>query len=549
MADVDSVDMKSDGAVDDVGKIVQAGVMEATTTMDFSSQPTPGQAVTSEVDRQKRPLDDGRQGPLVLEEDDPTTSGHDTDDVAGTGGHDSFTVVNRRKKKFKGKGKTEPFAHKLANSMKNNVEARRTLTPLRPAPVPKGPPPSTSAQAPLTAPVGTTPGPGPQQSVMRRTLLVRLPREFGRLYVREHFMTAFQEVGLEMRFIEALGTLNSNSEWHVTLTTDAPETLLSNLCLKPLMIRGKRAQVSPIMGGISRVRVHWAPYFLPSELICAALCQAGQVLGGEFERSITKGMEHVKTLIRIYQVKCLPEAIPHTVTVTFQGRQFPLLLTVPGRPPMCLKCHKVGHIRKECETPFCRHCQEYGHLTELCAASNTYAGRVKKTQQSGAAGVGDAGYQDECAVVDADGGKVAVAESVVLEVVQDKEKVVVEETEAKDGDEKQATREEGGLVEDMRQGQAGGGESSKGGEGSVGQVEEEKEVEKDRLGGLDSDDDSEARYLELKSVFEKGGDVVSKDIGSLQDWLHSPSGGGVEESADLWAMDTRHSLRTAPESS
>ena len=35
--------------------------------------------------------------------------------------------------------------------------------------------------------------------------------------------------------------------------------------------------------------------------------------------------------------------------ISFQG-QYSMLLTVPGRPPLCLKCQNVGHIMRDCPT-------------------------------------------------------------------------------------------------------------------------------------------------------------------------------------------------------
>ena len=50
-----------------------------------------------------------------------------------------------------------------------------------------------------------------------------------------------------------------------------------------------------------------------------------------------------------------------------------VLLTVKGRPPLCLKCHGVGHVRATCNTPVCRICKVYGHTIEDCTTSKTYA--------------------------------------------------------------------------------------------------------------------------------------------------------------------------------
>ena len=44
---------------------------------------------------------------------------------------------------------------------------------------------------------------------------------------------------------------------------------------------------------------------------------------------------------------------------------------------MCLRCKRVAHVRRNCDTPFCRHRGEYGHATEGCSAE-----KVNKTKRS-----------------------------------------------------------------------------------------------------------------------------------------------------------------------
>ena len=72
-----------------------------------------------------------------------------------------------------------------------------------------------------------------------------------------------------------------------------------------------------------------------------------------------------------------------------------MLLTVKGRPPLCLKCHGVGHVRATCNTPICRICKVYGHTTEECTTSKTYANALtKKTNQSQSAPIHTEDTQD-----------------------------------------------------------------------------------------------------------------------------------------------------------
>ena len=55
-----------------------------------------------------------------------------------------------------------------------------------------------------------------------------------------------------------------------------------------------------------------------------------------------------------------------------------LLITVPGKPPLCLKCKMTGHFRRACHTPYCSHHNEYGHTAESCALKKaTYANVVR----------------------------------------------------------------------------------------------------------------------------------------------------------------------------
>ena len=39
---------------------------------------------------------------------------------------------------------------------------------------------------------------------------------------------------------------------------------------------------------------------------------------------------------------------PPVKKIEYEGIEFPVLITVPGRPPLCLKCHSTGHVRYEC---------------------------------------------------------------------------------------------------------------------------------------------------------------------------------------------------------
>ncbi|KAG0424481.1 hypothetical protein HPB47_028296 [Ixodes persulcatus] len=42
------------------------------------------------------------------------------------------------------------------------------------------------------------------------------------------------------------------------------------------------------------------------------------------------------------------------------------LIVVPGWVPLCLRCNRTGHVRKECRAPRCSVCRRFGHQSAEC---------------------------------------------------------------------------------------------------------------------------------------------------------------------------------------
>ena len=75
-------------------------------------------------------------------------------------------------------------------------------------------------------------------------------------------------------------------------------------------------------------------------------------------------------------------------------------MIIPARPPMCLRCKVVGHVRKNCNTPYCRYHKQYGHATEGCSAekaakSKTSYASVTKGSYIAMEGLGETEDMDE----------------------------------------------------------------------------------------------------------------------------------------------------------
>lgn len=63
-----------------------------------------------------------------------------------------------------------------------------------------------------------------------------------------------------------------------------------------------------------------------------------------------------------------PDDMPHQLRLHGANT----LIVIPGRVPVCLRCKRAGHIRRECRVPKCSQCFRFGHDKEECM--KTYAG-------------------------------------------------------------------------------------------------------------------------------------------------------------------------------
>ncbi|KAG0424089.1 hypothetical protein HPB47_000157 [Ixodes persulcatus] len=61
--------------------------------------------------------------------------------------------------------------------------------------------------------------------------------------------------------------------------------------------------------------------------------------------------------------------IPHQLRVAGETA----LVVVPGRAPLCLRCEKKGHIRKDCRAPKCNVCRRVAHDGAHCERTHAVA--------------------------------------------------------------------------------------------------------------------------------------------------------------------------------
>ena len=98
-----------------------------------------------------------------------------------------------------------------------------------------------------------------------------------------------------------------------------------------------------------KLKIHWLPLFYDNMLLDAVFSDYGEVLKIDKCKSAYanvcayNGVREV--LLKTDEIH--KQQIPHLVKLE-SGHA--MLITMQGRPPLCLKCHTVGHLRKDCPT-------------------------------------------------------------------------------------------------------------------------------------------------------------------------------------------------------
>jgi hypothetical protein len=177
----------------------------------------------------------------------------------------------------------------------------------------------------------------------------------GRPYERTDFRTAIEDATGEpvSTAVLALGPLTRNHEWYCTLnTTTAKQALLAR---GTLSVKGKQFRIKSADKRHFTARIHWAPMFVTNADIVESLkFYTPEVKAIRHEMCTAPGFEKVATGVRLVEFVGDRNVLPHFFQVCYPECQesWDLLLTVAGRPPLCLKCKGTGHLRKNCKTPF-----------------------------------------------------------------------------------------------------------------------------------------------------------------------------------------------------
>lgn len=129
----------------------------------------------------------------------------------------------------------------------------------------------------------------------------------------------------------------------ITFSQEDQARLVTNLTYQ-----GKEFRLMNFGKQIIGVKLHWLPVFVGENCIRAILAPYGKVMTVEKlkanwgEHRVNNGQWFAT--LEVDEVKKIN--IPHLLRFACGSKA---LLTIRGRPPLCLRCYKVGHLRNVCE--------------------------------------------------------------------------------------------------------------------------------------------------------------------------------------------------------
>ncbi|XP_049517044.1 uncharacterized protein LOC125942843 [Dermacentor silvarum] len=187
-----------------------------------------------------------------------------------------------------------------------------------------------------------------------------------RPYRVEHFRDALEQLSL-LPEVVALGAYQMNHVWAVTFCDS--EAKKKMLAAGNFTVKDRRCVIVDLCDQALRIKLYWLLHGVPDEDVRTALAPFGKVLEVTRDKWRVQGCNEKNTTTRSVtlqlKVGVSTDDLPHQLRVA----EDLALVSVPGRAPLCLRCHGIGHMRRDCRVPRCGHCRRYGHDETMCVRS------------------------------------------------------------------------------------------------------------------------------------------------------------------------------------
>ena len=147
--------------------------------------------------------------------------------------------------------------------------------------------------------------------------------------------------------ILGFGTVGVGHVWHLTLTEQC--YVQDILDQGDFEIQGRKVAVSKLSSALLSAVLFWLPFWVNHSDVIASL---GKLLNDrvtcEYVRIDQKGFPGCySTQRRIRSATDLTD-LPYFIPVTSEGQTYRTFLFVPGRPPACFACNRIGHMKNTC---------------------------------------------------------------------------------------------------------------------------------------------------------------------------------------------------------
>ncbi|XP_064471327.1 uncharacterized protein LOC135385758 [Ornithodoros turicata] len=193
-----------------------------------------------------------------------------------------------------------------------------------------------------------------------------------RQYKGQDFVAPLREA-VKMKEIASFGSYLFNHVWIVTFHSEAEKEKLRQV--GELKVKGRRCMIIDPNSSEVTLKLHWIPMNVSDEVVRRALSTYGKTTDMVREKWRLPGLEGVETTTRSVTIQLKDGVSTESIPYQLKIMGVTVLISVPGKPPLCLRCKQVGHIRSQCRTDYCRSCKGFGHVQEDCV--RTYASMTR----------------------------------------------------------------------------------------------------------------------------------------------------------------------------
>uniref|UniRef100_A0A6B0V9T9 CCHC-type domain-containing protein n=1 Tax=Ixodes ricinus TaxID=34613 RepID=A0A6B0V9T9_IXORI len=205
----------------------------------------------------------------------------------------------------------------------------------------------------------------PSGEAMKRAVVLHCDIA-GRPYRIEDFRQPLKDIGV-IREVGTIGADQMSHVWLLNLRTDEAKKKL--LEAGQLVIKGKPCLVVDPARHELRLKLHWVSFDVTGDTIRRAFAEYGDVKEVTSEKWRVPDFENAESTTRLVRMVLRDgvtlDRIPHQLRLGGGT----VLVVVPGRPPICLRCRTSGHIRRDCRVPRCTECRAFGHERTECSRS------------------------------------------------------------------------------------------------------------------------------------------------------------------------------------